>query len=90
LGVQFELTPNLLLEARYVGTKGTKLLQAVAFNQGYDLNDPATPEHIFRRFNEAYNAAYQAEVARTGNVNALRGPLRAAASERERGRGIAF
>ena len=36
LGVQFELTQNLLFEARYQGTKGTKLLQSVAFNQGYD------------------------------------------------------
>lgn len=90
LGVQYELTRNFLLEARYVGTKGTKLLQALAFNQGYDLNDPNTPDHIFRRFNEAYNAAYLAEVARTGNVNSLRGPLRNAATERERGTAIAF
>lgn len=90
LGLQFELTKDLLLEARYVGTKGTKLLQAVAFNQGFDLNDPSTPDYIFRRFNEAYDAAYQRELARTGNANALNGPLRQAASERERGRGIAF
>ena len=32
-------------------------MQAVAFNQGYDLNDPATPDYIFERFNAAYVAA---------------------------------
>ncbi|HZH32892.1 MAG TPA: carboxypeptidase regulatory-like domain-containing protein [Pyrinomonadaceae bacterium] len=84
LGAQFELTKNLLVEARYVGTKGTKLLQAKALNQVYDLNDPNTPDYIFARFNRAYEAAQR------GNPNALRGALRTAGSERERGRGIAF
>lgn len=90
LGFQYELTPNLMVEARYVGTKGTKLLQAQAFNQGFDMNDPRTPDYIFKRFNDSYNAAYQKQVALTGNTNALRGPLRSASTERERGRGIAF
>jgi hypothetical protein len=89
-GLQYEVGRDFLIEARYSGTKGTKLLQATAFNQGYDLNDPNTPDYIFGRFNNAYNAAYQAEVARTGNSNALRGPLRAGASERVRGEGVAF
>jgi hypothetical protein len=84
LGAQFELTKNLLVEARYVGTKGTKLLQAKALNQVYDLNNPNTPDYIFSRFNRAYEAAQR------GNPAALRGPLRAAGSERERGAGIAF
>ncbi len=84
LGAQFELTKNLLVEARYVGTKGTKLLQAKALNQVYDLNNPNTPDYIFARFNRAYEAAQR------GNPNALRGALRTAGSERERGRGIAF
>lgn len=90
LGFQFELTRDLLLEARYVGTKGTKLLQAIAFNQGFDLNDTSVPQHVFKRFNDAYNAAYQRETQRTGNPNVLNGPLRTATTERERGRGIAF
>ncbi|HZG54854.1 MAG TPA: carboxypeptidase regulatory-like domain-containing protein, partial [Pyrinomonadaceae bacterium] len=76
LGAQFELTKNLLLEARYVGTKGTKLLQAKALNQVYDLNDPATPDYIFARFNQAYTAAQR------GNPASLRGALRTAGSER--------
>ena len=38
-GIQYEFAKDLLFEARYLGTKGTKLLQATAFNQGYDLND---------------------------------------------------
>jgi hypothetical protein len=92
LGFQFELTGNLLLEARYVGTKGTKLLQAQAFNQGFDLNDSRTPDYIFKRFNESYNAAYQGALSRGENVAVIfpNGPLRSASSERERGRGIAF
>jgi Carboxypeptidase regulatory-like domain len=92
LGFQFELTGDLLLEARYVGTKGTKLLQALAFNQGYDLNDPRTPEYILKRFNDAYDAAYQGALSRGENVATIfpNGQLRNASTQRERGRGIAF
>ncbi|HYN85629.1 MAG TPA: hypothetical protein VER32_10265, partial [Pyrinomonadaceae bacterium] len=79
LGVQYEVTKNLLFEARYVGTRGRNLLQAVAFNQGYDLNDPSTPDHIYERFNQAYVAA--------GSPN---GPLNAGATARQRGLGRAF
>lgn len=79
LGVQYELTKNLLFEARYVGTKGSNLLQALAFNQGFDLNDPTTPDHIFERFNQAYLAA-----------GAPNGPLNAGNTARERGFGRAF
>lgn len=96
-GFQYEIAKDMLLEMRYVGTKGTKLLQATAFNQSYDLNDPNAPSQIFKRFNDAYDAAYQAVLARTRLTNPnvdpntiLRGPLRNASSERERGRGIAF
>ena len=79
VGAQYELSKNLLVEARYVGTKGTKLLQAVSFAQGADLNDPAAPDFIFERFNQAYLAA--------GSPN---GALNAGATARERGRGRAF
>jgi hypothetical protein len=68
-----------LIEARYVGTKGTKLLQATSFTQGYDLNDSSTPDDVFERFNAAYVAA--------GSPN---GALNAGASARERGVGKAF
>lgn len=66
-------------EARYVGTRGRNLLQAVAFNQGYDLNALSTPDHIYERFNQAYLAA-----------GAPNGPLKTAATARERGMGRAF
>lgn len=79
LGFQYEITKNTLFEARYVGTRGKNLLQAVAFNQGYDLNDANTPDHIYDRFNQAYVAA--------GSPN---GPLNAGATARERGIGRAF
>ena len=79
VGVQYELTKDLLFEARYVGTRGRNLLQAVAFNQGFDLNDPSTPDHIYERFNRAYVAA--------GSPN---GPLNSGATARERGLGRAF
>ena len=93
IGMQYELTNNVLVEARYVGTKGTKLLQASALNTVFDLNNASAPDYIFRRFNEAYNAAFQAILARNPAANPntiLRGPLRTASTERERGRGIAF
>jgi hypothetical protein len=79
LGVQYELTKNLMFEARYVHTRGQNLLQALAFNPGFDLNDPATPDHIFERFNQAYVAA--------GSPN---GALNAGSTARERGLGKAF
>ncbi|MDQ3087356.1 MAG: hypothetical protein M3Q78_02020, partial [Acidobacteriota bacterium] len=79
VGLQYEIVRDLLFEARYIGTRGRNLLQAVAFNQGYDLNDPNTPDHIFERFNQAY--------IRAGSP---RGALNNASTARERGRGIAF
>lgn len=79
VGFQYEIVRDLLFEARYVGTRGRKLLQAIAFNQGYDLNDPNTPDHIFERFNQAY--------ARAGSPN---GPLNAGSTARARGVGRAF
>ena len=68
-----------MLEVRYVGSKGTDLLEARAFNQGYDSERPDTPDHIFERFNQAYVAA--------GSPN---GALNAGATARERGVGRAF
>jgi hypothetical protein len=79
LGFQYEINKNLLFEARYVGTRGKNLLQAIAFNQGFDLNDANTPDHIYERFNQAYLAA-----------GAPNGPLNAGTTARDRGIGRAF
>lgn len=79
VGFQYEIIRDLLFEARYVGTRGRKLLQAIAFNQGFDLNDPNTPDHIFERFNQAY--------VRAGSPN---GALNAGSTARARGVGRAF
>ena len=79
LGVQYELSRNLIIEARYVGTAGRKLLQATSFTQGYDLNDPKTPDLIFERFNTAYV-----------NAGSPNGALNTGATARERGVGKAF
>src|SRR5688572_3537081 len=79
LGGQYELTKNLRFEARYVHTRGQNLLQALAFNQGFDLNDSLTPDHIYERFNQGYLAA-----------GAPNGPLNAGSSARDRGIGKAF
>jgi hypothetical protein len=89
-GIQYEFAKDVLFEVRYLGTKGTKLLQAIAFNQGYNLNDPGTPDYVFDRFVRAYDAAYQKQVELTGDPNVLRGPLRAGATAKERGTGVAF
>lgn len=78
-GVQYEFARETMFEVRYAGTKGTKLLQAIAFNQGYDLNDPATPDYVYERFNRVYLAS-----------GAPRGPLNPGATARERGLGKAF
>jgi len=79
VGAQYELAKNLVFEARYIGTMGKNLLVAQALNQGFDLNDPNTPDHIFERFNQAYVAA--------GSPN---GALNAGSTARARGTGRAF
>lgn len=79
LGFQYEVAKDFLVEARYVGTKGTKLLQALAFNQSFDLNDPNTPDAIFALLNQAYVQA-----------GSPRGPLGSGSTARARGTGVAF
>lgn len=79
VGVQYEIMKDLMFEARYVGTKGKNLLIATALNQGFDLNDPNTPDHIYERFNQAYLLA--------GSPN---GALNAGTTARARGTGRAF
>ena len=79
VGGQYEIAKDLLIEARYVGTMGKNLLVATALNQGFDLNDPNTPDHIFERFNQAYVAA--------GSPN---GALNSGSTARARGTGRAF
>ena len=79
VGAQYELFKDLLVEARYVGTAGRNLLISTALNQGFDLNDPTTPDHIFERFNQAYVAA-----------GAPNGALNSGGTARERGVGRAF
>lgn len=79
LGGQFEVTKDLLVEVRYVGSKGTKLLQATSFTQGFDLNDSNTPDYVFERFNRAYVAA-----------GSPLGALNSGSTARQRGVGRAF
>jgi hypothetical protein len=79
VGAQYELFKDLMVEARYIGTAGKNLLIAQALNQGFNLNDPATPDHIFQRFIDAYIAA-----------GSPHGPLNPGTTARERGIGKAF
>ncbi len=79
VGAQYEIVKDLLIEARYIGTAGKNLLVATALNQGFDLNHPNTPDHIFERFNQAYVAA--------GSPN---GALNTGSTARARGTGRAF
>lgn len=55
IGIQHEFK-SWVIEARYVGTRGQNLLLAVGFNQPFDLNDPRTPEYIYARLNDAFEA----------------------------------
>jgi hypothetical protein len=77
--MQYEVAKDMMVEARYIGSRGTKLLQAVSFAQGFDLNDPNVPDFMFERFNQAYIAA--------GSPN---GALNSGATARARGLGKAF
>ncbi len=63
IGIQQDFFKDWVAEARYVGTRGTKLLLAVGFNQPYDLNDPSTPEYIYARLNRARGLAPVAGVS---------------------------
>lgn len=80
LGVQHQLGKDWVIETRYVGSRGQNLLLAVGFNQPYDLNDPNTPDYIFKRLNDIYAAS---------NIQNY-GPLRTGVSERMRGAGIIY
>ncbi|MBN2242428.1 MAG: carboxypeptidase regulatory-like domain-containing protein [Acidobacteria bacterium] len=96
LGFEAAFRNDWVVEVRYQGSKGTKLLQAISFNQPYDLNDPGTPDHIFARLNDAYEKAYNLSVlAGTTDPRVFyRGPLPNregwTGTERERGAGLAF
>ena len=99
LGVQYELGRNNLIEVRYVGTKGTKLLQAVALNQGFDFNDPNTPDYAYARFTNEYQRAFTGAQARVAagtltqaafNAAFPNGALRSGATAREQGTGVVF
>jgi Carboxypeptidase regulatory-like domain len=94
-GVQQQIGNDWVIEARYVGTRGLKLLTAVGFNQPYDLNDPNTPEYIYNRLVGAFELQKQgSDLARTlpggtAGVGSY-GALRPGATARERGSGLVF
>lgn len=99
VGVQYEVARDYLLEVRYVGTRGVKLLQAFALNQGFDLNDPSTPDYVFARFVNEYERAFTGAQARVAagtltqaQLNAAfpNGALRAGTTARQRGTGVVF
>jgi Carboxypeptidase regulatory-like domain len=96
-GIQQQIGNDWVVEARYVGTRGLKLLTAVGFNQPYDLNDPNTPAYIYKRLNDAYEVYRQGNIAAFQHISGLGIfpnpnplPLREGVSERERGRNIAY
>ncbi len=80
VGVQYEIVRRTCCSKLDISAPtDSNLLIATALNQGFDLNDPNTPDHIFERFNQAYVAA-----------GAPNGPLNAGSTARERGLGRAF
>lgn len=56
LGWQWELAPGTVMELRYNGSRGHKLLLATALNEPWDLNDPNVPQVILDRLTAAYRA----------------------------------
>jgi Carboxypeptidase regulatory-like domain len=95
-GVQQQIGNDWVVEARYVGTRGVKLLVGVGFNQPFDLNDPNTPDHIYKRLNDAHDLYRQGTLALVGSppISGVFPPnltaLRTGGSERERGRNIVY
>jgi Carboxypeptidase regulatory-like domain len=96
-GIQQQIGNDWVVEARYVGTRGLKLLTAVGFNQPYDLNDPNTPDYIYKRLNDPWmRSKLGADLARVpsvpGGVNGAPSyeALNPGATAREQGRGITF
>src|SRR5262245_44644773 len=92
-GVQQQIGNDWVVEGRYVGTRGLKLLTAVGFNQPFDLNDPNTPDYVYQRFTDAYNLHREGvAIARSIPLNSgfTLQPLKPGATARERGRGQAF
>lgn len=75
LGLQQQFLKNWVVEAKYVGTRGQNLLLAVGFNQPYDLNDPNTPDYIYKRLNDALTSVFPAALP----------PLMPGQTERDRG-----
>jgi Carboxypeptidase regulatory-like domain len=98
LGIQQQIGNDWVIEARYVGTRGLKLLTAVGFNQPYDLNDPNTPDYIYKRLNDSWNQTKQGiDLVRNARIPGGVGiglpnfdPLNPGATAREQGRGITF
>ncbi|HVN78499.1 MAG TPA: hypothetical protein VMW38_05830, partial [Terriglobia bacterium] len=95
LAVEQSFSKDWTLEVRYQGAKGTKLLQAISFNQPYDLNDPNTPDYIFGRLNDSYERSYDQAVAGCPScATVYGGPLPSktgwTGTERQRGVGKAF
>jgi hypothetical protein len=56
IGYQFKLRDNLVVEARYNGSRGHDLLVATALNEPWDLNDPAVPRVILDRITTTFRA----------------------------------
>ncbi|MDR7420733.1 MAG: hypothetical protein QN178_17695, partial [Armatimonadota bacterium] len=56
IGYQWEVLPDMAVEVRYNGSRGRNLLLATAFNEPWDLNDPAAPAVIRERITAAYRA----------------------------------
>jgi Carboxypeptidase regulatory-like domain/TonB dependent receptor len=91
-GIQQQIGNDWVVEARYVGTRGLKLLTAVGFNQPYDLNDPNTPDYIYQRFTDPYQRTREGAAISEGlGIPAiLLLALNPGATARERGQGLAF
>jgi hypothetical protein len=56
IGFQLGLGDDMAWEVRYNGSVGRDLLEAVSFNQSWDLNDPATPQYVKDRLTAAFRA----------------------------------
>jgi hypothetical protein len=90
-GFQFEIAKDMMLEVRYAGTKGTRLLGALGLAEPFSLNDPNAPDYLFARLNLAYeNAGEPRGVLGTQTLTQAQIDACAGRAECLRGAGLAY
>jgi hypothetical protein len=68
VGFQAGLGDEMAWEVRYNGSLGKGLLEAISFNQAWDLNDPSAPQFVRDRITDSFRAGGGAPSAQDPNA----------------------